>query len=82
MTGKDVPHQEGELRVQISSAGARLSGKVPLPEALFLYDALERRISQVAERERRPIWILIEAYHSGGKTYTAERLRERFRAAV
>lgn len=42
-----------------------------------VYGVIARCIAEKQARVQRPVWVLVEAYHGGGKTYTAERLREK-----
>lgn len=53
--------------------GLRASG--PVPEG-NIYDLLARDIKKIQKNKPGKIWVLVEAYHGGGKTYTAERLAE------
>jgi threonine synthase len=62
-------HQENAIREGI-----------PALKPPSLYDVLAQSIARKQVEKRRPIWILIEAYHGGGKTHMANCLKERLSA--
>jgi threonine synthase len=79
MSVNDSQEPARSLKSLAFPVGREQDSDLPLPHS-SLYDSITQRIVQICGTTLRPIWVLIEAYHGGGKTHITEQIKRNLEA--
>ncbi len=70
----------GRRNLKTMQVAARALKDISPLEELDIYDVIARRILDIRRKKTGKVWVRIEAYHAGGKSYATRIIEERLRS--